>query len=130
MKDIFYKKNQLQSKETKYHTSINKELKKFYIKNNNTLYFHSDLKGDRRVWYTINKLSTELVAKDKTYLIVAIEWIVKDGKRRCKTSCCDLSLNIMTFCSHDMTLFTFDMTLCGHATKHKVSCYDKEVITP
>ena len=76
LKDVLidnYKYNYI----TKYFRNMNKELKKFYIKNKDTLiYYHIDLKGTwtRKIWYKIESI----IEINKIDLKVVVEWIVKD----------------------------------------------------
>ena len=71
---------------------MNKELRKFYLENENTLlYFYSDLKSEQRKYdLTLNQLLTHFVEKN-TIDITAVLSVVKDMEYRiyrCRTQFC------------------------------------------
>ena len=75
---------QLQSKRAKYHRSMNKVLKKFYVKHKDTLiHYYTDLKVKPQEYYIqLNQLLTQVV----------VEWIVTDIKQENAEEAVDLFL--------------------------------------
>ena len=64
----------------KYRRNANKEFKKFYIKNQNTLVcIYTDLKDETKGYDTqLNQLLIQFVEKNKTDLKVVVGWIIKE----------------------------------------------------
>ena len=79
---------QLQSKWAKYHRNMNKELKKFYIKNKNTLCLYAPLNGEPQEYDTqLNKCSYSLFKKIKKIEKLLSNGLSKRLKRKMQKSC-------------------------------------------